>query len=51
MLLAILVGPLLSPPEFSWLLHSTSEQAGQHVAGAWVMRAGFVSHGLGALLE
>jgi hypothetical protein len=50
MLLAILVGPSFSPPEFSWVLHSTSEQAGQHLAGAWMMRAGFVSYGLGTLL-
>jgi hypothetical protein len=49
-LLAIVLGPIFSPPEFSWLHHSTSEQAGQHVAGAWIMRVGFVSYGLGTLL-
>jgi hypothetical protein len=49
-LLAIVLGPNFSPPEFSWLRHSTSEQAGQHMAGAWMMRVGFVSYGLGTLL-
>jgi len=48
-LIAIIVGPIFSPPEFSWLQHSTSEQAGQQVAGAWIMRAGFVGYGLGTL--
>jgi MFS family permease len=49
-LMAILLGPIFSPPEFSWLHHSTSEQAGQRLAGAWIMRAGFVGYGLGTLL-
>jgi hypothetical protein len=48
-LIAIIVGPIFSPPEFSWLHHSTSEQAGQQVAGAWIMRVGFVGYGLGTL--
>jgi len=47
---AILVGPLFSPPEFSWLHHSTSEQAGQYLPGAWIMRVGFVAYGIGTLL-
>jgi hypothetical protein len=29
--------------------HSTSEQAGQQIAGAWLMRAGFVSYGVGII--
>jgi NAD(P)-dependent dehydrogenase (short-subunit alcohol dehydrogenase family) len=49
-LLAIVIGPTFSPPEFSWLHHTTSEQAGQHMPGAWIMRAGFVSYGFGTLL-
>lgn len=44
-ILAIFIGPLLSPPEFSWVRHTTSEQAGQLVSGAWVMRSGFVAYG------
>ena len=48
--LAMLFGPLFSPNEFSWLRHSTSEQAGQHLAGAWIMRTGFVAYGTGVLL-
>ena len=50
MLMAILVGPLFSPPELSWVHHSTSEQAGQQLAGAWIMRVGFVCYGIGTLL-
>jgi len=50
MILAILIGPIFSPPEFSWLQHSTSEQAGQQLAGAWIMRVGFVGYGLSTLL-
>lgn len=49
MLMALFVGPLFSPPEFSWVQHSTSEQAGQYLAGAWIMRVGFVGYGLGTL--
>lgn len=43
--LAMLFGPLFSPAEFSWLRHSTSEQAGQQLTGAWIMRTGFVAYG------
>lgn len=43
--IAIVAGPALSAPEFSWIRHSTSEQAGQHLPGAWAMRAGFVAYG------
>ncbi len=49
-LLAMLIGPFFSPAEFSWLRHSTSERAGQHLPGAWMMRAGFVAYGLAALI-
>ena len=48
-LVAIIFGPLLSPPEFSWIHHSTSEQAGQQLPGAWIMRVGFVAYGLSTL--
>lgn len=48
--LAILVGPLLSPPEFSWFQHSTSEQAGQGMSGAWIMRMGFIGYGGATLI-
>jgi hypothetical protein len=43
---AIVFGPFVAPPEFSWMRHSTSEQAGQQMTGAWIMRTGFVSYGL-----
>lgn len=47
---AIIFGPLVSPSEFSWVRHSTSEQAGQQVPGAWAMRTGFVFYGLGTMV-
>lgn len=47
--LAMLFGPFYSPDEFSWLRHSTSEQAGQHLSGAWIMRTGFVAYGSSVL--
>jgi hypothetical protein len=47
--LAILIGPFFSPPEFSWIQHSTSEQAGQDMTGAWIMRLGFVGYGAATL--
>ena len=49
-LMAILVGPLFSPLEFSWIHHTTSEQASQQLPGAWIMRVGFVAYGLSTLL-
>lgn len=48
--LAVLIGPAFSPSEFDWVIHSTSEQAGQHMPGAWIMRMGFAAYGLGAAL-
>ena len=45
--LAMVVGPFYSPDVFSWIRHSASEQAGQQMAGAWIMRAGFVAYGVG----
>ena len=47
---AILLGPQFSPDEFSWLRHSTSEQAGQGMPGAWIMRAGFYAYGFATLI-
>lgn len=49
-LISIIFGPTASPPEFDWLKNSTSEQAGQQVPGAWIMRAGFLSYGLGTFV-
>jgi Protein of unknown function (DUF998) len=48
-LIAMIFGPMASPSGFSWLRHSTSEQAGQQMPGAWIMRAGFVAYGLATL--
>lgn len=47
---AMVFGPLASPPEFTWIGHTTSEQAGQGMPGAWIMRAGFVAFGVGTAL-
>lgn len=47
---AMLIGPIFSPPEFDWIVHSTSEQAGQHMPGAWIMRGGFLGYGLGVAM-
>ena len=41
------LGPMISPAGFDWMRHTTSEQAAQHLPGAWVMRTGFVAYGLG----
>lgn len=49
-LLAMLAGPALSPPEFDWLRHTSSEQAAQGSPGAWAMRAGFAAYGLATAL-
>lgn len=45
MVAAMLVGPALSPPEYEWMRHSVSEQAGQLIEGAWAMRLGFFALG------
>lgn len=49
LLAAMLIGPIFAPPVFFWLRHTTSEQAGQHMSGAWIMRAGFVGYGIGTI--
>ena len=46
---AMLIGPVFSPEGFSWVTHSTSEQAGQHMPRAWIMRAGFIFYGAGTI--
>jgi hypothetical protein len=51
MLAAMILGPALSPPEFDWLRHTTSEQAAQRLPGAWAMRCGFAAYGLGTLVS
>lgn len=48
-IVAIVLGHLFSPPEFSWVQHSTSEQAGQAMPGAWIMRIGFFAYGAGTV--
>lgn len=51
LLIAMVVGPLFSPPGFSWIEHTTSQQAGQMMPGAFIMRIGFFAFGLGVLLQ
>lgn len=49
--LAIVVGPFLAPSQFNWVEHTTSQQAGQMMSGAWLMRIGFMGFGLGILFD
>jgi Protein of unknown function (DUF998) len=49
MIAAMVLGPVLSPPQFSWLQHTTSEQAGQLMPGAWAMRLGFAAYGFATI--
>lgn len=51
MALTMVVGPWFSPPGFDWVRHTTSEQAGQLTAGAYLMRFGFVALGLGIFID
>jgi hypothetical protein len=48
--LAALLGPAWSDPTYSSISHTTSELAGQHMPGAWIMRTGFSLFGLGVVL-
>jgi len=44
-LLAMLVAPFFSHPEYSALAHTTSQLGGQNMPGAWIMNGGFVLFG------
>jgi hypothetical protein len=44
--LAAMIGPLFSHPDYSSIAHTMSELAGQAMPDAWIMRLGFVSFGL-----
>jgi hypothetical protein len=46
---ALAAAPALLPADYSWLAHTTSEAAGQGVAGAWLGRVGFVLLGVSVL--
>lgn len=39
--------PLFMSPTYSWVVHTTSESAGQGVPHAWIARLGFLAFGLG----
>lgn len=43
--------PILLPPSYSWVAHTTSESAAQGVVGAWLARMGFLFWGFGVLWE
>ncbi len=51
MVLAILVGPYFSHPDYSSLMHRTSQMAGQNMPNAWIMRTGFLAFGAGVLIS
>lgn len=44
-ILAAMIGPLFSHPNYSSLAHTTSELAGQGMPNAWIMRSGFATFG------
>jgi hypothetical protein len=46
---ALALAPLLMPPTYSWLEHTTSESAAQGLEGAWLARSGFVLFGFAVL--
>jgi len=48
-LATIIFGPLLSPPEFSWIHHSISKQASQQLR--WASNFSRYSVGIGDLAE
>lgn len=45
----LLAAPLIMPPGYSWLTHTTSESAAQGLAGAWLARLGFLLFGLAVI--
>lgn len=46
---ALLAAPLIMPPGYSWLTHTTSESAAQALEGAWLARLGFLLFGLAVI--
>jgi hypothetical protein len=47
--LALGLAPLLMPPSYSWVAHTTSESAAQGVPGAWLARGAFLLFGAGVV--
>jgi hypothetical membrane protein len=47
---AAAIGPWHSHPNYSSVVHSLSELAGQNMPGAWVMQAGFIAFGAAVAL-
>jgi hypothetical protein len=47
---ALAAAPAVLPAAYSWVAHTTSESAGQGVAGAWLARSGFVLLGVCVLV-
>jgi hypothetical protein len=48
--LALGLAPLLMPPSYSWVAHTTSESAAQGVPGAWLARGAFLLFGTGVVM-
>lgn len=46
---ALALAPVLMPPGYRWVSHTTSESAAQGVSGAWLARLGFVLFGLSVM--
>jgi hypothetical membrane protein len=49
-IVAAVIGPFLSHPDYSSITHSVSELAGQNMPNAWIMRTGFVAYGTATIL-
>lgn len=49
-MLAAIIAPFASHPDYSSIRHSLSELAGQGMPNAWIMRAGFVAFGTAVLV-
>lgn len=49
--LAILIGPYFSDPQYDWVQHTTSQLGGQTMPKAWIMNLGFVAYGCGIIVN
>lgn len=48
---AALIAPFFTHPDYNWVRHTTGELAGQQMPNAWIMRVGFISLGFGVFFD
>lgn len=48
---AALIAPFFTHPDYNWMRHTTGELAGQQMPNAWIMRVGFISLGFGVFFD